>query len=378
MKRGAWRLTSALLVSCALLSAAGCATGALRTLFEDNLRLQIRERGLDPEAIELPYELTPEMREWARKNAGAGGSPEVRLERLLQALLHRDGETLRYESGHTGSAQEVWATGRANCLAFTHLYVGMAREVGLPVYYLRVGDIQSFEKDGNLVIVSEHITAAWGTAANRRVLDFSDRPVTPYHAVEPIPDLTAVALYYSNRGAERIRAGDTRGALGLLEIATQLAPDLADGWLNYGVAVRRAGRVGEAEAAFRRALEIDPSQVSAYQNLAALLTLLGREAEAAELMAVADRSRNRNPFSYVALGDLSLGQGRLDEAERFYRRAVRLDPEQAEPLAALGQWALAAGREREARSLLKKAERVDPQNPRVLELARRVRPPSPI
>lgn len=372
------RLTRALAVGCGLLAGMGCATGALRTIFEENLRLQIRERGLDPAAIELPYELTPEMRQWARKNAGAGGSPEGRLEHLLQSLLRRDGQTLRYESGHTGSAQEVWETGRANCLAFTHLYVGMAREVGLPVYYLRVGDIQSFEKDGNLVIVSEHITAAWGTASNRRVLDFSDRPVTPYHAVEPISDLTAVALYYSNRGAERIRAGDTRGALELLEIATRLDPELADGWVNYGVAVRRAGKVAEAEAAFRRALEIDAGQVSAYQNLAGLLSLVGREREAAELMAVADRSRNRNPFSYVALGDLSLGQGRLDEAERFYRRAVRLDPEQAEPLAALGQWALAAGREREARNLLKKAERADPQNPRVMELARQVRPPSPI
>lgn len=302
----------------------------------------------------------------------------MRLERLLQALIHREGKTLVYESGHTGTAQEVWESGRANCLAFTHLYVGMAREVGLPVYYLRVGDIQSFEKDGNLVIVSEHITAAWGSATNRRVLDFSDRPVTPYHAVEPIPDLTAVALYYSNRGAERIRAGDSRGAFALLDLAVRLDPELADGWVNYGVAVRRLARAAEAEVAFRRALELDPEQVSAYQNLAALLSLTGRESEAADLLAVADRSRNRNPFSYVALGDLSFEQGRLDEAERFYRRAVRLDPEQAEPLAALGQWAVAAGKDREARSLLKRAERADPENPRVLDLARQIRPPSPI
>ncbi|MCB9377612.1 MAG: tetratricopeptide repeat protein [Holophagales bacterium] len=378
MTAGAKRGSRFLAAACALIAVGGCATGALRNVLESNLRIQIRERGIDPATVELPFELTPAMREWARKNAGAGGSPEVRLERLLQALIHREGKTLVYESGHTGTAQEVWESGRANCLAFTHLYVGMAREVGLPVYYLRVGDIQSFEKDGNLVIVSEHITAAWGSATNRRVLDFSDRPVTPYHAVEPIPDLTAVALYYSNRGAERIRAGDSRGAFALLDLAVRLDPELADGWVNYGVAVRRLARAAEAEVAFRRALELDPEQVSAYQNLAALLSLTGRESEAADLLAVADRSRNRNPFSYVALGDLSFEQGRLDEAERFYRRAVRLDPEQAEPLAALGQWAVAAGKDREARSLLKRAERADPENPRVLDLARQIRPPSPI
>ncbi len=364
-------------LTCAVLVAGACTSGGLRSSLEANLRLQIRERGLDPAAIELPYRLNAEMREWAIANAASGGSPEERLERLVQALLHREGQVLRYESGHTATAQEVWETGRANCLAFTHLYVGMAREVGLPVYYLRVGDIQSFEKDGNLVIVSEHITAAWGTASNRRVLDFSDRPVTAYHAVSPISDLTAVALYYSNRGAERIRDGDSRGAFELLETATRLDPELSDAWVNYGVAVRRLGRTAAAEAAFRRALELDPHEASAFQNLAALLKLLGRHAEAADLLAVADRSRNRNPFTYLALGDLSLAQGRLEEAGRYYRRAVRLDPQQAEPLAALGQWALAVGREREARGLLKRAERADPENDRVAELARLLRPQSP-
>lgn len=371
------RLGRVVACTCLLAMAAGCGSGALRTVFDENLRLQISGRGVDPSSLALPHELTPEMRAWARDTASAGGSPEDRLERLLQALLHREGKELKYVSGHTGSAREVWETGRANCLAFTHLYVGMAREVGLPVYYLRVDDLQSFEKDGNLVIVSEHITAAWGSGINRRVLDFSDRPVTPYHAIEPISDLTVVALYYSNRGAERIRAGETRAALSELEIATRLAPDLSDAWVNYGVALRRLGRTAEAEAALRRALELDPRQTSAYQNLAALLQLLGRDAEAAQLLAITDRSQNRNPFSYLALGDLSLAQGRLEEAERFYRRAVRLDPEQAEPLAALGQWALSAGREREARALLKKAERVDPANPRVEDLARRLRLPAP-
>lgn len=366
-----------LLALCVALGSAGCSsTGSLRRELTTVIRDQIHERGLDPDQVELPYSLTPEMQQWVRERADLGAGPEQRLEQLLEKLLLRDGIALRYESGHTGSAREVWETSRANCLAFTHLFVGMAREVDLPVYYLRVSDLQSFEKDGDLVIASEHITAAYGPPSQRRVLDFSDRPVTPYHVVQPISDLTAVALYYSNRGAERIREGRTAEALATLEIAVKLAPELSDAWVNYGVALRRSSRMSEAEAAYRRALELDAGQISAYQNLAALLEMQGRAAEAKDLLAVTDRGANRNPFSYLALGDLSMRQGRFEEAERFYRRALRLDPAQAEAPAALGICALSTGKTREARGWLKKAEKLDPDNARVSDLAQRLKAPS--
>lgn len=368
------RASLALAALCAALAGTGCASrGGLQETLVDHLRLQIHERGLDPDDVELPFALTSEMREWARRATDLGGDPEQRLQQLLQQLIHRGDAPLTYQSGHTASAREVWESGRANCLAFTHLFVGMAREVDLPVYYLRVSDLQSFEKDGDLVIASEHITAAYGTANQRRVLDFSDRPVTPYHTVQPISDLTAVALYYSNRGAERIREGRTPEAVAVLDTAVRLDPELSDAWVNYGVALRRSNRAREAETAYRRALELDPGQVSAYQNLAALLELQGRGGEARDLLAVTDRGANRNPYSYLALGDISLREGRLDEAERFYRRALRLDPQQAETSAALGLWALSAGKTREARAWLKKAEKLDPGNARVAQLARQLK-----
>ena len=138
------------------------------------------------------------------------------------------------------------------------------------------------------------------------------------------------------------------------------------------MAERRGGDLVAAEAAYRRALEVDPSTVTAYQNLSALLRMVGREQEAEELLALVDRSGNRNPFSYLALGDLSLRLGRLEEAGRFYRRAVRLDPTQAESEAALGHWALAAGKTREAQKHLRKAQQIDPKNARVDDLAKRL------
>jgi len=355
---------------------AACASQGLGSGSVDRTRREIRERGLDPAAVVVPFETDDEMRRWARERVPRrGGRDEEQLQQLLLALLDRDGRELVYDRNHSATAKEVWREGVANCLSFTHLFVGLARDLGLPVYYLRVADSPHYEREGELVVASEHVVAAWGPPDRRMALDFSREPAGEYHKTMVISDLTAVALYYSNVGAGRIRAGRIDEALAVLDVATRIDPELADGWINRGVALRAAGHDGEAEAAFRRALEANPAMVSAYNNLASLLRQTGRDEEARRLLEVTDRRSNRDPFSYLALGDLALAEGRHEEAERFYRRALRLHPGRAEPMAALGRCALAAGDRRAAERWLRDAERADPDAPRAVELARQLAPP---
>ncbi len=364
-------LRAVLLALCAL-SAFGCATQGLGARMQNELQEAIRDQGVDPSKVVIPFSATDEMRHWLAQEVPTSTQEETQLNWLLQALLNRSTAPLTYIPGHTGTAFEVFESGTANCLGFSQLFVALARELDLPVYLLRVSDLQSFEREGDLIVASAHITAAFGTPDRRRILDFAERPVQAYRWVEEISDLTAVALYYSNRGAEELRDGNIDAGLGLLRTSVQLDPELAEAWINLGVAERRTGDLAAAETAYRRALEVDPSMITAYQNLSALLRLVGREQEAADLLALVDRSGNRNPFSYIALGDLSLRLGRLDEAGRFYRRAVRLDPRQAESEAALGHWALAAGKPREAQKHLRRAQQIDPTNARVDDLAKRL------
>ncbi len=332
----------------------------------------LRERGV-PESAADPISMSDEMRSWAHERVQRTGTPQQRLEQLLLAILRRDPKPFKYLPGHSAGVREAWESGRANCLAFSHLFIAMAREVGLEVYYLRVRDLSSFGREGDLVVSSDHVTAAWGPGMERRVLDFADRPVREYHQVEQLSDITALALHYSNLGAERIRAGELGPARELLETAVQIDAELADGWVNLGVARRRLGDLDGSEAAYRRALESDPQIVSAYHNLSALLALVGRTEESQELLELVDRRSNRNPWSYLALGDLALRQQRLEETERLYRRAQRLAPDNPETVAALGQWALAVGRARDAKRYLRRAEALDAANPRVAALARQLR-----
>ncbi len=351
-------------------AACGCASSGLRPTSADKARKQLAARGVDPHAITIPFEPSDEMRRWVIENVPRIGRPNERLQVLLDQLLRRGGEGLEYERGSTATAQEVWTSERANCLSFTHLFVGLARELDVGVYYMRVSDLSSYERQGDLAVASEHVVAAHGPPNRRHILDFSDRPVLEYRSTEAISDLTAIALYYSNLGANQLRQGRSEEALANLTLATQIDPELVDGWVNRGVALRRAGRPEEAERSYRTALEVDPRAIIAYNNLASLLDQLGRHDEAAVLLTLTDRADNRNPFSYLALGDLALAQGRLDEAGRFYRRALRLQPDRAEPMAAMGLAALAEGKRHEAERWLHRARKAGGEDPRVDRLAR--------
>ena len=335
----------------------------------------LRERGL-PADVAAPMQVTDEMRDWVRSRVPRFVSAKARLDTLLLALLSREEAPLVYAPGVSRTAIEAWQSGHANCLAFSHLYVALAREIGLAAYYLRVRDLTSFEKQGDLVVASDHITAAFGMPRDRIVLDFSPLPIQSYRMVEQLTDLAALSLHYSNIGAERIRTGDLNEAKRMLELATRIEPAVADAWLNLGVVRRRSGDLAGAEAAYRRALETDPDLISGYQNLSTVLGLLGRHAEAGEILQLSRRAGNRNPYSYLALGDIALRNGRLADAEELYRRARRLAPENPEPDAALGLVALARGKPREARGFLQKATRNGASNPRVVALASRLNPPN--
>jgi Flp pilus assembly protein TadD len=349
--------------------AAGCRSLSPATAEGFELASALRARGLDPASVLIPWQINVEMRKWVRHEVPDNLAAEDRLQRLMNGLLGSGGLALEYKAGTTTTAQEAFASRQANCLAFTSLFVGLAREVGVPVFYLDVGDVEKFERDGNLVVESGHITAGYGSGSLLRILEFTPVGTPSYRQLHLVSDLTAIALFYSNRGAELLRAGKEQEALTWLVKAVAVDPELARAWINYGVALRRTGDVAGAEKAYRKALEDDPSAVAAYQNLAAVLFASGHSREADELLSLSSKLDSRNPFNYLSLGDVAMRHGRTEEARGFYRKAARLEGAAAESEAALGQLALATGDRRGARRWLHKAVARDGGNERVQRLA---------
>ncbi len=346
---------------------AGCASAGPTTVA--GVAHALRQRGVDPASVVVPFEVTDEMRAWVHSQVPDTGAPEQRLERLLTAIVSSGGLGLTYEGVSTNTAREAFASHKANCLGFTSLFVGLARELGIPAFYLGVDDVERFEREGDLLVISGHVSAGFALGGGKvKILEFTNAPKAEYRHIRQLDDLTAIALYHSNHGAELLRAGRLDDSLPWLRKAVRIAPELGDAWIDLGVGLRRAGDLDGAEAAYRKALEVNPEGAAAYQNLAALLRLRGHPQEADDLLALSTRVSVQNPFSYLALGDLSLSHGRLDEARRFYRRAMWLNRDDPEPYAALGLAALAGGDRREAAKWLRKAAARDKKNERVRRL----------
>ena len=104
--------------------------------------------------------------------------------------------------------------------------------------------------------------------------------------------------------------------------------DRPEAHLNLANLYARLGRPGDAEAALRKALVLDPHFVPALVNLADLYRAQGREADARALSwSRPSRVAPDNAEALHALGLLRVRQGRHAEAVDLLRRAVQGRPE---------------------------------------------------
>ncbi len=140
-------------------------------------------------------------------------------------------------------------------------------------------------------------------------------------------------------------------------------PELPDVHLNYGNALREAGRLAEAVASYRRAIALNPDYGMAHNNLAAALN---QQEEFAAGLASSERAIALIPEffgAYVNQADALMGLERFAEAEGPLRRALDLAPDRAQTHRDLG-WVLAKiGRYDEAVACLEQAIALDPDDP---------------
>ena len=124
--------------------------------------------------------------------------------------------------------------------------------------------------------------------------------------------------------AQRVAFEAARSELVDVQMA---AADQPAAHLNLGVLAAAEDRLGDAEAAYRTALGIDPFFLPARFNLATLLNRQGRNAEAETVLrAGIDRVPDDGELHY-SLGLLLAEEGRLDEAAESLGQAAALIPD---------------------------------------------------
>ena len=117
----------------------------------------------------------------------------------------------------------------------------------------------------------------------------------------------------------------------------------------------------EAEASFRRAIELCPELSEAHYNLALSLLESGRAADAILAVTQAIKLKQDANF-YVALGNAQVMQSDLSSAERAYDQAVKLSPENAKALQGLSAVYLRNGNATQAEEVLRRAVQISPDD----------------
>ncbi|MFO1337329.1 MAG: tetratricopeptide repeat protein [Burkholderiaceae bacterium] len=182
-------------------------------------------------------------------------------------------------------------------------------------------------------------SAAW----TRALEDLFDRMAWRQRAGLPPAALRALPGPWPDGEIERAfalyQAGADDEALPHAEAALRQAPERADGWTLLGILHKRASRLDDAEAAYRRAVQLQPLYGDAWNNLGNLLR--DRDDRTGALAAYREALR-LNPASAEPQHNLGVALehfGDWDGALAAFDATVQRDPQHAD-----GHWNRALAR----------------------------------
>ncbi len=167
----------------------------------------------------------------------------------------------------------------------------------------------------------------------------------------------------ARRHLEEKASGEVSSPDRLMERLESLAVS-AGAHLKRGNRALMSGRLDDASAAFRQAIEADPKASAARRNLALVLARQGDADGAVEELRAAEEVDPDNVWVHVDLGNAYLGKGLGEQAVDSLRRAVEIDPALVAARFNLANALIALDRWDEARPHLQELMRLDPAHDR--------------
>jgi tetratricopeptide (TPR) repeat protein len=367
----------------------GCAAARKNVYTPDEMRAELEARVSTQmrDEIVIPFEIDDEIRQLARQAAGNAYSDTQKVEAIVDAIINLGGFSISYDWLSNKTAKEVFREGKGNCLAYTNLFVGMARSVGVDAVYADVMFSERLTREAEIIVKSTHITAAVTLPGGLTLIDFTKTPERKYTAFRPIDDLEAIANFYNNQGflygyfTERgdVDFDPLAKELQMYHLALEILPTFERARNNLGVALRRRGRIDEAIEQYKLAIQQNPQYVEAHSNLGTAYLHQGRTEEA--LKEYRRAAENAGPDGYVheRLGATFLRLGRYQEAIKELRKALSKEPALADAHYHLGECYRALGDEKKALEEYRATLEIDPNyvaaQARVQDLSTSAGPP---
>ncbi len=131
--------------------------------------------------------------------------------------------------------------------------------------------------------------------------------------------------------------------------------------LGAAVKHHQEGRLAEAEASYRRVLEIEPGNADALNMLGIVALQSGRSDAAVEMIGRAIKENATNPAYFYNLGVALRANGKISEATAAARQAVSLKPDMAEAHFSLASFLHEDGKLAEAIAAYRQTIRFQPR-----------------
>lgn len=254
-------------------------------------------------------------------------------------LFRKNGDLgMSYGVDATLTATQAFEQRRGNCLTFTHLFIAIAREMGLRVRYQEVLGVERWDTVGDYLVLNRHI-AAFGNfpESGSFVVDFGEILPRDRRFGRLITDDRARAQHFNNLGAEALTGGDIDAGIALFNRSILIDPEVHYVWTNLGTAYLQLGRYREAEWAYAEARRLRPYDVSAINQTASLYGHMGRADLAEAYRKLSERERRRNPYYLFREGVLAMESGDLNAALDNLRRAAKRQPDELHFFLQLGK-----------------------------------------
>lgn len=321
--------------------------------------------------VVVPYDINDEIRQLAIESVEGMRTDSDKTRAIVHAIISRTGMSISYDWLSNKTAQQVFYEGKGNCLAYTNLFVGMAREVGIDAVYVDVKTVERISKEAEVIVNNGHITAGVRYGPELRMIDFTRTPEREYFGAKVIDDFEAIANYYNNQGFLYGYFAETAGDLGdnfdpdaaeleMYEMALDVSPNFGRARNNLGVALRRRGRVDEAIAQYELALLSDPKFAEARSNLGAAYYSQGLVDKAVKQFEAAAKIGGSNAYYYHHMGVIAFQQHDYREALKQFKKAVSRDGSLADSRYYLGEVYAKLGNVKKAIEAYEKTLEVDP------------------
>lgn len=284
-----------------------------------------------------PLYISDEVKQWVDDALDRFDSEETRVDKLQDLLFGEDNLYLQYSDKKTHTAMEAYQARSGNCVSAMNLYVAMARYAGVNASFQTVDVQPSWDRRGNLLVLSQHINASGRFNMRRHyIVDFTPEIALQQLTSRVITDLQARALYFNNLGVEALIENDSDQALVYFKNALFLDPQLPIAWNNIATAYNRLGNAQYAVYAYRVAFDLDDKSATAINNLARLYRQAGDNDKAREYEEAILRFNNQNPYFHYAQGNVAFVENDFQSARDYFQRALRLKGEEPDFYIALG------------------------------------------